>query len=107
MAIGIEKLRQADLNLLVYFVVLVEEKSVSRAAKRLHLTQPALSRALQRLRELFNDELLVRGAKGYQTTPRGEELLGQLALVLPQLNTLIAGTGFDPSRNETTFNITA
>lgn len=107
MAIGIEKLRQADLNLLVYFVVLVEERSVSRAASRLLLTQPALSRALQRLRDLFNDELLVRGPKGYQTTPRGEELLSQLAVVLPQLNTMIAGAGFDPARDETAFNISA
>jgi DNA-binding transcriptional LysR family regulator len=107
MAIAIEKLRQADLNLLVYFVVLVEEKSVSRAAARLRLTQPALSRALQRLRELFQDELLVRGAKGYQTTPRGEDLLGQLALVLPQLNTLITSNDFDPATDDRSFNIAA
>ena len=105
MAIPLEQLQQANLNLLVYFVVLVEERSVSRAAARLRLTQPAVSRALQRLREMFRDELLVRVAKGYQPTVRGQDLLQELAVVLPHINKLISGKAFDPSTEEATFKI--
>src|SRR5712671_1979686 len=54
-------LRQADLNLLVVFTVLAEERNVTRAAGRLLLSQPAVSRALQRLRETFHDDLLSGG----------------------------------------------
>jgi DNA-binding transcriptional LysR family regulator len=57
-------LSQIDLNLLVMLQVLLEEQSVTRAAKRLRLSQPALSNSLNRLRTLFHDPLLVRtGAK--------------------------------------------
>ncbi len=107
MAMRLERLRQADLNLLVYFVVLVEERSVSRAAARLRLTQPAISRALQRLRSMFNDELLVRVAKGYQATPRGQELLQELAVVLPHIDKLISGKAFDASTEEALFRVVA
>jgi hypothetical protein len=68
----VTQLRQADLNLLVVFSVLAEERNVSRAAKRLLLSQPAVSRALQRMRDTFHDDLLVRTAKGYEPTPPGE-----------------------------------
>jgi DNA-binding transcriptional LysR family regulator len=61
----ITQLRQADLNLLVVFTVLAEERNVSRAATRLSLSQPAVSRALQRLRDMFHDDLLVRTAAGF------------------------------------------
>src|SRR6266567_813436 len=71
-AMRITQLRQADLNLLVVFSVLAEERNVSRAAKRLLLSQPAVSRALQRMRDTFHDDLLVRTAKGYEPTPQGE-----------------------------------
>ena len=51
----ITQLRQADLNLLIVFTVLAEERNVTRAAARLFLSQPAVSRALQRLRDMFHD----------------------------------------------------
>jgi hypothetical protein len=63
----VTQLRQADLNLLVVFSVLAEERNVSHAAKRLSLSRPAVSRALQRMRDTFHDDLLVRTAKGYET----------------------------------------
>jgi DNA-binding transcriptional LysR family regulator len=106
-AIRLDQLRNADLNLLVYFVVLVEEKSVSRAAKRLRLTQSALSRVLQRLRALFQDDLLVRVDGKYQATPRGQDVLKELAIVLPHIDTLISGNTFKPAQEEATFRITA
>jgi DNA-binding transcriptional LysR family regulator len=107
MAMRLEQLRNADLNLLVYFVVLVEEKNVTRAAKRLRLTQSALSRVLQRLRSLFQDELLVRVNGTYQPTPRGQEVLKELGIVLPQIDKLISGEEFNPAHEEAKFRITA
>jgi DNA-binding transcriptional LysR family regulator len=74
----VTQLRQADLNLLIVFSVLAEERNVSRAAKRLLLSQPAVSRALQRMRDAFHDDLLVRRAKGYEPTPQGERVLQEL-----------------------------
>ena len=101
------QLRQADLNLLVYFIALVEEKTISRAAKRLRLSQPAVSRSLQRLRDLFNDDLLVRRTGQYEPTPRGQALLQELTIILPQLERLISGKEFDPSTEQATFRLAA
>lgn len=103
----ISQLRQADLNLLVVFAVLAEERHVSRAAKRLGLTQPAVSRALQRTREMFHDDLLVRTGGTYQPTPMGHRLLGELEAMLPRLDSLMSGTGFDPTREDISFRIVA
>ncbi len=75
----ITHLRQADLNLLIVFTVLAEERNVTRAAARLLLSQPAASRALQRLRDMFHDDLLIRTSSGYQPTPKGERLLHELS----------------------------
>ncbi len=72
------QLRQADLNLLIVFAVFAEERNVSRSAERLLLSQPAVSRALQRLREMFHDNLFVRTAAGYELTPQGQRLLQEL-----------------------------
>ncbi len=107
MAIRLDQLRNADLNLLVYFAVLVEEKSVTKAAKRLGLTQSALSRVLRRARELFEDELLVRVHNAYQPTPRGREILQRLSILLPQIDTLISGEEFSPATETAKFRITA
>jgi DNA-binding transcriptional LysR family regulator len=86
-----------DLNLLPALAALLEERHVSRAATRVGLSQPAMSRALQRLRRVFDDALLVSGRDGYTLTPCAERLRGQLAVVLPELDTLFGGRGFDPS----------
>ena len=67
-------LQRVDLNLLVALAVLLEERHVSRAADRIGLSQPATSRALQRLRHTLGDELLVRTRDGYQLTPRAERI---------------------------------
>ena len=56
----VSKLSRIDLNLLVALHVLIEEKSVSRAAQRLHVTQPAMSKTLNRLRDTFDDPLFAR-----------------------------------------------
>jgi DNA-binding transcriptional LysR family regulator len=103
----VTQLRQADLNLLVVFSVLAEERNVSRAAKRLLLSQPAVSRALQRMRDTFHDDLLVRTAKGYEPTPQGERVLQELEIMLPKLDRLISGSTFDPVTELCSFRIAA
>jgi DNA-binding transcriptional LysR family regulator len=97
--------RQADLNLLVVFAALAEERNVTRAAGRLLLSQPAVSRALQRLREMFHDDLLVRTPEGYEPTPKGQRLLHELESALPRLERLLSGSEFDPETEESTFRI--
>jgi len=103
----ITQLRQADLNLLIVFTVLAEERNVTRAAARLFLSQPAVSRALQRLRDMFHDDLLIRTANVYEPTPKGQRLLQDLATMLPRLDRLMAGGDFDPSTEDATFRIAA
>src|ERR1700678_565435 len=101
----ITQLRQSDLNLLIVFAALAEERNVTRAASRLLLSQPAVSRALQRLREMFHDDLLIRTSSGYEPTPKGERLLRELATTLPRLDRLLSGAEFDPQEEETTFRV--
>lgn len=67
-------LGRVDLNLLVYLDILLQEGSVTKAAQQLGITQPAMSNGLRRLRELFNDPLLVRTSEGMTATDRALEL---------------------------------
>ena len=90
-------LAKIDLNLLVALQVLLEERSVTRAATRLHITQPAMSRTLARLRDVFADELFTRTPSGMQPTPRAEALQSELGSVLYRLQHLVEPTRFDPS----------
>jgi DNA-binding transcriptional LysR family regulator len=103
----ITQLRQADLNLLVVFTALAEERSVTRAAARLLLSQPALSRALGRLRDMFHDDLLIRTPNGYEPTARGARLLQELTVILPRLDRLLSGGTFDPRIEDAAFRIAA
>ncbi len=101
-----KQLRQANLNLLVAFAVFAEELSISAAAERLFLSQPAASRTLQRLRTLFSDDLLVRGRGGYQLTPTGMRLQTELNRILPELDSLLGRPAFDPASEHASFRIT-
>src|SRR5215471_11526599 len=103
----INELRQADLNLLVVFAVLSEERNVSRAAERLLVSQPAVSRGLARLREMFHDDLLVRTSGGYEPTPQGQRLMQELDVMLPKIDRLLSGASFDPSVEHAHFRIAA
>ncbi len=88
-----------DLNLLPVFMALMEERSVTRAAARLSITQPALSNALVRLRALLQDPLFVRERYGMQPTPKAQELAPVIAAALASLDGVILGQqAFDPSR---------
>lgn len=85
-----------DLNLLPALAALLEERQVSRAAARVGLSQPAMSRALQRLRRTFDDALLVAGRDGYTLTPRAERLQARLAGLMPELDVLFGPENFEP-----------
>ncbi len=91
------QLIRADLNLLVALQALLEERSVTRAAEQLFITQPALSKKLKKLQDLFNDELFSRLPYGLVPTPKALELEKQLPNVLRQLNYLIGGAEFMPA----------
>src|SRR6202161_405780 len=97
----LEKLRQVDLNLLITFAAIAEEKSVTAAASRLLLSQHAVSRALQRARALFNDDLLVRSPNGFELTLRGRKILDELEGLVPKMENLVAPTAFDRSEEHT------
>lgn len=71
-------LRTLDLNLLPIFTVLMEEQHLTQAAERLHMSQPAVSNALKRLRERTDDELFVRTARGLKPTPRATALYNKV-----------------------------
>ncbi len=79
-----------DLNLLVALDALLRERSVSVAAGQVGLSQPAMSRALGRLRDLFHDELLVRSSAGYVLTRRGAQLSAELPQVMNGLRSLLS-----------------
>ena len=100
-------LRQVDLNLLVVFTAVAEERNITRAASRLLLSQPAVSRALTRLGDMFHDDLLIRTRNGYEPTPKGQRLLLELETMLPRLDRFMAGGEFDPADEEVTFRIAA
>src|SRR6478736_665194 len=94
-----------DLNLLVALDALLREASVSRAAMRLHLSQPATSHALQRLRDLIGDPLLVRAGARMELTPRAQALRGPLAQALDQVRSLFLPDDFDAARSERHFRL--
>ena len=90
-------IRALDLNLLLAFDALYEERSVTRAADRLALSQPAVSGILNRLRNLFEDALFLRTSHGIVPTPRADALAGQIRHVIRSTQTLFEEEAFDPS----------
>jgi DNA-binding transcriptional LysR family regulator len=98
-------LRNLDLNLIHPLHALLEECHVTRAAKRSFLSQSAMSRALERLRDMFGDPLLVRNGRGYERTVRGERLLRDLESLMPRLEDMVRGERFDPGRSQEVFRV--
>jgi LysR family transcriptional activator of mexEF-oprN operon len=106
MTISTNDFRKLDLNLLVAFQVLVREKSVSRAAQRLFLGQPAMSGALARLRDVFQDEILVRTGRGMAPTTKALALYAQLTPAMESIRaTLFEQPAFDPATQSRTFHL--
>jgi len=101
-------LGRVDLNLLVALEALLDEANVTRAAERVHLSQPAMSDALQRLRRLFGDELLVRVGRQYQLTAFAVELREPLHDLVQMAGDIVQRREvFDPATDSRGFNVVA
>ena len=95
-----------DLNLLVYFDVLMKERNVSRAALQLEISQPALSNALSRLRKQLGDPLLIRTSHGMTPTEKALDLHEPIRQAIQQLrDTLMLSKPFDPVNSQQKFTI--
>jgi len=103
--IHLMNLNSLDLNLLIALDALLKEANVSRAAMRIGLSQPAASHALQRLRDLIGDPLLVRTGARMELTLRAQALRGPLAQVLDQVRGLFVPEDFDAARSERQFRL--
>ncbi len=102
------RLDNFDLNLLVAFDALLEERNVTRAARRLNVTQSAMSASLKRLRTSLGDPILVQHGKAMVPTPHALALAPDIARAIATLRGLIsAGTAFDPRTSERRFRIAA
>ena len=98
--------KRLDLNLLVTLETLLAERNVTKAAARLHLSQPAVSAQLSRLRDLFDDPLLIPAQRGMTPTAKALELLDPLRQALDQVRaTLATHRTFDPARAQLTVAI--
>jgi DNA-binding transcriptional LysR family regulator len=101
----LDEIQKIDIKLLVAFTAIMEEGSVSRAADRLNVTQPALSKSLQRLRSLFNDALFSRQAYGLSPTSRGHELYDQIRPILSSLTELMMPATLDLKKIDRLFRL--
>ena len=101
-------IQRVDLNLLVYLDVLLRERNVTQAANQLNLSQPAMSNGLRRLREVFNDPLLVRTSDGMTPTDRALELEPLVRDILSNVDQALQPTAeFNPEEAVRTFRIMA
>ena len=99
-------LRRVDLNLLIVFETLMHERSVTRAAEKLFLGQPAISAALSRLRNLFDDPLFVRTGRSMEPSARAVEIFALLSPALDSISTAVSRAAeFDPATSTAVFRI--
>lgn len=100
------RFRNLDLNLLVALDLLLSERNVSRAAERMHMTQSAMSNALARLRDYFEDPLLVVVGRRMELTPRAESMRHSVRDIIVRVESAIsADTAFDPRHSTRQFKI--
>jgi LysR family transcriptional activator of mexEF-oprN operon len=100
------ELRKADINLMVVFEALMQERNLTRAAEKLFVAQPTVSAALARLRAMFNDPLLVRVGNRMEPSARAEEVIKYLTPALDAMSVALSLThDFDPLASKMTFRI--
>ena len=99
--------RRLDLNLLQALEALLAERNVTRAAVKLHTTQPALSAQLGRLRRMFDDPLFIPSSRGMIPTPRALEIEERLADLMGGLRSVISPQRFDPATSSATISVAA
>lgn len=102
-----KNLAAVDLDLLPVLEALLRRRNVTHAAQEVGLSQPAVSRALSRLRDLFDDPLLIRTGGGLTLTPKAERLAPQVAAALEGLRGLFREAGFDPAQEKRTIRLVA
>ena len=101
-------IRKLDLNLVVVLEALLAERNLTRAGERVGMTQPAVSSALTRLRELYHDPLLEREGRGFVLTPRAESLIPVVAECMVEVQrTFDVLPDFDPATSTRTFLVSA
>ena len=98
-------IRNKNLNLIPLLQALLEERSVARAAKKMHMSQPAMSSALSRLREIFDDPLLVRVGRAMELTPRAEGMIAKTNVLCNDVEMLFQPEEFDPSTADCSFRV--
>src|SRR5205085_392392 len=92
-----------DLNLLIVFDAVMQDRSVTRAGSRIGLSQPAMSHALNRLRHVLKDDLFIRTPEGMMPTPRAEMLAQPLRSALGEMQLALEPTAFDPTAADRRF----
>ena len=95
-----KNIKKLDLNLLVALKALLEERHISRAAQKIDLSQPAMSRALERLRLVLDDALLVKSRRGYDLTPRANNIYPLLKNILLEVQQIITPAEFHPETTQ-------
>ena len=100
------RLGKIDLNLFVVFDAVYQERNVTKVATRLNLTQPAVSNALNRLRETFDDQLFIRTSEGMVPTPIADSVVNDVSSALTLLgNSVSHNAKFDPENSEKVFQV--
>ena len=94
-----------DLNLLIVFDALMHEHNLTRAGRRLGLSQPATSHALARLRHMLNDDLFIRSPDGMQPTPRAQQMAEPVRDALRVLRLTLEPEDFDPAKSSRGFTL--
>src|ERR1700692_2838935 len=94
-----------DLNLLIVFDAVMQERSVTRAGSRIGLSQPAMSHALNRLRHRLKDELFIRTPGGMVPTPRAEQLALPLRRALSEMQLMLEPEEFVPAKSARSFTL--
>jgi DNA-binding transcriptional LysR family regulator len=94
-----------DLNLLIVFDVVMQERNLTRAGRRLGLSQPAASHALARLRHMLHDDLFIRAPDGMRPTPRAEQMAQPVRDALRELRIILEPEAFDPATSTREFSL--
>lgn len=99
-------LRRADLNLLTVFDAVMKLQNITRAARMLGMSQPAVSNAVARLKNMFSDELFVRAGRGIEPTARARQLYGPIRQALQLVTNELPGLCFNPLSSKRQFSMT-
>jgi LysR family nod box-dependent transcriptional activator len=102
---ALHTLRSLNLNLIPILYELLHSASVSETARRLHLTQSAVSGSLRQLRSVFDDDLLVRNGRTMMLTEKARRLTAEVAQIVRLTDQLVSGNSFDPGKAENRFRI--